>query len=135
MIIIHYVPKQYTNSDNEYVTIDENDMGILIRQCVLLLAKYAELTALSAGAKLLLTKNKEQYGYRGQKAYIAPSTANNRLSLLGGVIDNYYKKASAFKNDLSKSQLPYLENIFNEAAEQFDDETIKFKVDFFNFED
>lgn len=123
MLRIKYQSKGITNSGNEYITVDYDDMKEFIQRAILILAKYAELTTTPAGAKTILKKDKSQFGQRRS------GTHNNRLSILGGVVYNYFNKEPNFKNDISKSQIPYIENVINEYAVEFDEELIKFVID------
>jgi hypothetical protein len=125
MFHIKYTNRGFTNSGNEYVTIDYDDMKEFIQRAILILAKYAESTTSTVGKNTVTQKNKELFGTR------KGGTHNNRLSILGGVVHNYFNKDHNFKNDISKSQLPYIENVINEYAIAFDEEEIKFIVDHF----
>lgn len=125
MIYIRYTNRGFTNSGNEYVTVDYDDMKEFIHKAILILSKYAEMTTTTAGASTVIKKNKEMFGTR------KGGTHNNRLSILGGIVHNYFNKDANFKNDISKSQLPYIENVINEYAVAFDEEEIKFIVDHF----
>ena len=129
---IKYTSKGYTNSGNEYVTIDQDDMADIINQSILVLTRYSELTASSQGSFVATHRDKDLFGKRG-KADIAPGRANTRLSVLGGFIYNYFKKDKAFKNDISLSQLPYIEHVLNEACEEFGFEPITFTNNLFKF--
>lgn len=129
---IRYESKGYTNSNNEYVTIDQDDMADLINQAILVLTKYAELTASSGGSFVATHRDKDLFGKRG-KADIAPGRANTRLSVLGGFIHNYFKKDKSFKNDISLSQLPYIEHVLNECCEEFGFEPLTFTNQLFKF--
>lgn len=129
---IKYTAKGFTNSNNEYVTVDEDDMAYLLNQVIKTMASYAELTATSNGAGIVCNRDKELFGKRG-KTTIAPGRANTRLSVLGGIVNNYYGKDEKFKNDISLSQLPYIATVLNECCDQFGLEPIVFKNQFFNW--
>ena len=129
---IKYTAKGFTNSNNEYVTIDEDDMAYLMNQIIRTMAIYSELTATSNGAGIVCNRDKELFGKRG-KAAIAPGRANTRLSVLGGVVTNYFKKQDAFKNDISLGQLPYIVTVLNECCDNFGFEPIVFRNTFFNW--
>lgn len=123
---IKYVACGYTNSKNEYVTIDEDDMTWLIGEMIRTLATLGELTASSEGAKILLNRNRELYGRRGKTTF-APGRDNTIFSLIGGVVNNYMKKESKFRNDVSLGQLPYIEHAMNETAECMERPSIVFQ--------
>jgi hypothetical protein len=131
---IRYTPRGYTESNNDYVTIDEDDMGVLMNQIIVTLAKYAELTSTSNGSLIVTNRDKELFGRRG-KTSIAPGRANTRLSVLGGVVNNYYTKPAKFKNDISVNQLPYIVTVLNECCDQFGYEPIVFRNNFFNWDE
>lgn len=123
---IHYTQKGFTNSNNEYVTIVDTDMAYLISQAIETLAMLGELTATSQGSIAVTHRNKELYGKRG-KARIAPGRENTVMSIIGGLISNYYKKDQSFKNDISMGQLPYIANALNECCETLGYEPIVFR--------
>lgn len=129
---IKYTPKGFTNSKNEYVSIDSQDMAALMNQAILTMSSYAELTATSQGSSIVLQRDKELFGRRG-KTKIAPGRANTRLSVLGGFVANYFKKQDAFKNDISVSQLPYIASVLNECAEELGFEPIVFRSELFQW--
>lgn len=130
---INYTAKGFTNSNNEYVTIDETDMGYLLNQVIRTMAGYAELTASSEGAQFICQRNKEMFGKRG-KTRTAPGRSNTRLSVLGGIVTNYYTKQESFKNDISSNQLPYITQVLNECCEEFGFEPIVFKNQLFKWD-
>lgn len=129
---IKYLPKGFTNSNNEYVTIDGDDMSYLMNQIIVTMATYAELTAMSQASSIVLQRDKEMFGKRG-KTTIAPGRENTRLSHLGGFVNNYFKKQEAFKNDISVSQLPYITTVLNECCDQLGYEPIVFRSQLFNW--
>jgi hypothetical protein len=130
---INYTAKGFTNSNNEYVTVDTEDMAYLMNQVIRTLAGYAELTASSEGGVLVCQRNKEMFGKRG-KTSIAPGRSNTRLSVLGGVVTNYFSKQESFKNDISSNQLPYITQVLNECCEEFGFEPIVFKNQLFKWD-
>ena len=130
---IKYTPKGFTQSNNEYVTISETDMAYLMNQCILTMSAYAELTSTSQGASIVLQRDKEMFGKRGKTA-IAPGRENTRLSVLGGFVTNYFKKAEHFRNDISASQLPYIANVLNECCDQLGFEAIVFRSELFKWD-
>jgi hypothetical protein len=130
---IKYTAKGYTQSKNEYVTIDAQDMAYLMNQIIKTMATYSELTASSEGALLVTNRNKELYGRRG-KSSVAPGRHNTRLSVLGGIVNNYFNKQEQFKNDISLGQLPYISHVLNECCDQFGYEPITFKNQLFQWE-
>jgi hypothetical protein len=130
---INYTAKGFTNSNNEYVTVDADDMSYLMNQVIRTMAGYAELTASSEGGVLVCQRNKEMFGKRG-KTSIAPGRSNTRLSVLGGVVNNYFTKQESFKNDISSSQLPYITQVLNECCEEFGFEPIVFKNQLFKWD-
>jgi hypothetical protein len=129
---IRYSPKGFTNSNNEYVTIESEDMSYLMNQIIVTMATYAELTAMSQASSIVLQRDKEMFGKRG-KTTIAPGRENTRLSQLGGFVNNYFKKQDAFKNDISVSQLPYITTVLNECCDQLGYEPIVFRSQLFNW--
>jgi hypothetical protein len=98
------------------------------------MATYSELTATSNGGPLVCNRDKELFGKRG-KALVAPGRANTRLSVLGGMVNNYFSKEDKFKNDISISQLPYIANVLNECCDTslFNFEPIVFRNQLFNW--
>lgn len=129
---IRYTSKGYTNSNCEYVTINEDDMPELIHIAIQVLTRYAELTATSGGSIVATHRDKDLFGRRGKTA-IAPGRANTRLSVLGGFVFNYFKKDHQLKNDISINQLPFLQNVINECSEEFGFEPIIFRNELFKF--
>lgn len=129
---IKYTAKGFTQSNNEYVTIDPDDMANLMNQIIITMATYAELTATSNGSGLVTNRDRDLFGKRG-KTTIAPGRANTRLSVLGGIVNNYYTKPDAFKNDISLSQLPYIATVLNECCEQIGYTPIVFRNQIFNW--
>lgn len=129
---IRYTPKGFTQSNNEYVTVNEQDMAHLVQQAIITMSSYAELTATSQGSHIVLQRDKELFGKRG-KAAIAPGRANTRLSVLGGFVHNYFRKQDAFKNDISVGQLPYIATVLNECADQLGYEAIVFRSELFTW--
>lgn len=129
---IKYTPKGFTDSNNEYVTIDSDDMAYLMNQVIVTMATYAELTAMSQASGIVLQRDKEMFGKRG-KTTIAPGRENTRLSQLGGFVNNYFKKIEAFKNDISVSQLPYITTVLNECCDKLGYEPIVFRSQMFNW--
>jgi hypothetical protein len=132
MKVIKYTAKGYTNSFNEYVTIDQDDMAVLMSQVIRTMASYSELTSTSNGAMIVCNRDKELFGKRG-KTNIAPGRPNTRLSVLGGLVNNYYTKADNFKNDISLNQLGYITTVLNECCDQFGFEPIVFRAKLFEF--
>jgi hypothetical protein len=130
---INYSAKGFTKSNNDYVTIDEEDMAYLIQQAIITLSSYAELTASSEGSLLVTQRNKEMFGRRG-KTSIAPGRSNTRMSVLGGLVHNYMNKQESFKNDISVAQLPYITQVLNEACEQLGYPPIVFKNQLFKWD-
>ena len=130
---IRYTAKGFTNSNNEYVTVDADDMGYLMNQVMVTMAGYAELTASSEGAVLVCQRNKEMFGKRG-KTSIAPGRSNTRLSVLGGLVNNYMSKQDSFKNDISLGQLTYITQVLNECCSEFGFEPIVFKNQMFKWD-
>jgi hypothetical protein len=129
---IKYTAKGFTNSNNEYVTIDSEDMAYLMNQIIVTMATYSELTAMSQASSIVLQRDKELFGKRGKTA-IAPGRENTRLSQLGGFVNNYFKKQESFKNDISVSQLPYITTVLNECCDQLEYEPIVFRSQLFNW--
>ncbi|CAB4153680.1 hypothetical protein UFOVP641_17 [uncultured Caudovirales phage] len=129
---IRYSPKGFTQSNNEYVTLTEQDMAYLMNQAILTMSAYSELTCTSQGAGIVLQRDKAQFGKRGKSA-IAPGRENTRLSVLGGFVTNYFKKQESFRNDISASQLPYIANVLNECCEQLGFEALVFRSELFNW--
>ena len=123
---IRYSNKQ-TNAKCEYIEIHKEDMPKLIHRATMILTRYAELTADPNYIFVANERDQSQFGKRGKAAF-APFKANSRLSLLGGLIFNYYSKENSFKNDLSKTQIPYITNVINECAEAFDFDEIEFTI-------
>ena len=128
-ILYHY--KGDTNSDCVYVTIDEDSMAYLIKRATILLAMYAELTATPKGDFVATERNATNFGKRG-KTTIGSFKANSRLSLLGGLISNYYTKQSAFKNDISEGQIPFILSVMNECNVELNEPTLEFKNKLFD---
>ena len=122
---LYYHYKGETNSNCVYVTLQKESMDYLILRATKLLATYAELTATKDGEFLTKEKSKKLFGTR--RSHIA----NNRMSLLGGLIHNYYKKANPFTNDISEGQLPYITNVINECHNELNEEEIVFKLRLF----
>ena len=129
---IKYTARGLTNSNNEYVTIDSEDMCYLMNQVIRTMASYSELTATSNGAGIVCNRDKELFGKRGKTA-IAPGRENTRLSILGGVVNNYFTKDDRFKNDISLGQLPYIVTVLNECCDNFGYEPIVFRNQLFDF--
>jgi hypothetical protein len=129
---IKYTAKGFTNSNNEYVTIDSEDMAYLMNQIIVTMATYSELTAMSQASSIVLQRDKELFGKRGKTA-IAPGRENTRLSQLGGFVNNYFKKQESFKNDISVSQLPYIATVLNECCDQLEFEPIVFRSQLFKW--
>jgi hypothetical protein len=130
---ILYTPRGFTNSRNEYGTLNEEDMTYLVRQVIETLGAYAELTASSQGRMYVTNPDKEKCGKRGSKASIAPGRDNTRLSVLGGFVRNYFTKDNAFRNDISTSQMPYIESVLNECCDKFGFDAIVFRTKLFDF--
>lgn len=129
---IKYTSKGFTNSNNEYVTIDEDDMTTLMSQCISTLATFAELTATSEGSRTLMNRNRELYGKRG-KTDIAPGRENTIMSVIGGVVRNYQRKDAVFKNDISLNQLPYIAQALNEYGKELGFDPVVFRNKLFEF--
>lgn len=129
---IKYTAKGFTNSNNEYVTIDGEDMSYLMNQIIRTMATYSELTSTSNGSAIVCNRDRELFGKRGKTA-IAPGRDNTRLSVLGGVVNNYFAKDDRFKNDLSLGQLPHITTVLNECCDQFGYEAIVFRNQLFEF--
>lgn len=129
---IKYTSKGFTQSDNEYVTIDPEDMQRLMSQAIKTLATFAELTATSEGSRTLMNRNKELYGKRG-KTDIAPGRENTIMSVIGGLVRNYLAKQDSFKNDISLNQLPYIAQALNEYGPELGYEPIFFRNALFDF--
>lgn len=132
MQYIRYNEKQYTNSNNEYIVINEYDMPILLERATYLLAYYADMSADKNG-KFLFTDKDAKYGRRGKKAKYGPSCQNTVMSLLGGFLINYRTKSGDFKYEISHSQKEYLENAINECADLHGFDTIKFQQELFTW--
>lgn len=130
---LNYTVKGFTQSNNEYVTLEAEDMAYLIHQAIITLTSYAELTASSEGSALVTQRNKEMFGKRG-KTPIAPGRSNTRMSVLGGLVRNYMSKQDSFKNDVSLAQLPYITQVLNEACDELGYEPIVFKNQLFKWE-
>lgn len=129
---IKYTSKGFTQSNNEYVTIDAEDMQKLMSQAIKTLATFAELTATSEGSRTLMNRNRELYGKRG-KADIAPGRDNTIMSVIGGLVRNYLSKQDVFKNDISLGQLPYIAQALNEYGPELGYEPIVFRNALFEF--
>lgn len=129
---IKYTAKGFTNSNNEYVTIDSSDMADLVNRAIMTMSIYAELTAMSAGAGFVCERNRDLFGKRGKAKY-APGRENTRLSVLGGFVSNYFTKQDSFRNDISTNQIPYLTNVLNEECDQLGFEPVVFKQQLFDF--
>ncbi len=129
---IKYSAKGFTQSNNEYVTIDQDDMSRLLNQAIKTLATFAELTATSEGSRTLMNRNRELYGKRG-KTDIAPGRENTIMSVIGGFVRNYMSKQDAFKNDISLNQLPYLAQALNEYGAELGYEPVVFRNQLFDF--
>jgi hypothetical protein len=129
---IRYTAKGFTNSNNEYVTIDADDMARLMNQAIKTLATFAELTATSEGSRTLMNRNRELYGKRG-KTDIAPGRENTIMSVIGGLVRNYMSKQDSFKNDISLNQLPYIAQALNEYGAELGYEPIVFRNQLFEF--
>lgn len=129
---IKYTAKGFTNSNNEYVTILEEDMGRLMNQAIKTLAIFGELTATSEGSRTLMNRNKELYGRRG-KTDIAPGRDNTIMSVVGGLVRNYISKQDTFKNDVSLNQLPYIAQALNEYGAELGYEPVVFRNQLFDF--
>jgi len=129
---IRYTARGFTQSNNEYVTIDADDMSRLLNQAIKTLATFAELTATSEGSRTLMNRNRELYGKRG-KTDIAPGRENTIMSVIGGFVRNYMTKQDAFKNDISLNQLPYLAQALNEYGKELGYEPIVFRNQLFDF--
>jgi len=122
---IGYSYKGDTNSNCVYVTIAEESMEYLIRRATLLLTVYAELTATRAGTFVASERNAGQFGKRGNTTVAAHQT-NNRLSLLGGLINNYYTKKPDYRNDISEGQIPFITFVLNECHTEMGEPEITF---------
>lgn len=129
---IRYSARGFTNSNNEYVTIDADDMARLMNQAIKTLATFAELTATSEGSRTLMNRNRELYGKRG-KTDIAPGRENTIMSVIGGLVRNYMSKQDSFKNDISLNQLPYIAQALNEYGAELGYEPIVFRNQLFEF--
>lgn len=129
---IRYSAKGFTHSNNEYVTINEEDMAQLVNQAIKTLAIFGELTATSEGSRTLMNRNKALYGKRG-KTRIAPGRENTIMSVIGGFINNYMSKEEQFKNDISLNQLPFLAQALNEYGKELGFEPIIFRHALFEF--
>ena len=129
---IVYKPKGFTDSGNEYVTLTPEDMTYLMNQIIMTMSAYSELTATSQGGSIVLQSNAELFGKRG-KATIAPYRPNTRLSTLGGIVYNYFRKQEEFRNDISLKQLPFIANILNECCDQLKFEPLVFRSDLFRW--
>jgi hypothetical protein len=129
---IKYTSKGFTQSNNEYVTIDDEDMAALMSQSITTLATFAELTATSEGSRTLMNRNKELYGKRG-KTDIAPGRENTIMSVIGGLVRNYQRKDAIFKNDISLNQLPYIAQALNEYGQELGYQPIVFRNKLFDF--
>lgn len=122
---LYFIPKVKTNSNCTYVTLDESDMNYLIRRVTLLLANYAELSITNEGLDILTQRDGKKFGKRG-RASTGNFKPNSRLSLLGGVLTNYYNKEQNFKNDISEGQLKYIANVINECSIEMKYDSIEF---------
>lgn len=129
---IKYTARGFTQSNNEYVTIDSDDMVDMMQQAIKTLAIFAELTATSEGSRTLMNRNKELYGKRG-KTDIAPGRENTIMSVVGGLVRNYMSKDERFKNDISLGQLPYIAQALNEYGQELGYEPIVFRNQLFEF--
>lgn len=129
---IKYTSKGFTQSNNEYVTVDSDDMQRLMSQAIKTLATFAELTATSEGSRTLMNRNRELYGKRG-KTDIAPGRDNTIMSVIGGLVRNYLSKQDVFKNDISLNQLPYIAQALNEYGAELGYEPIVFRNALFEF--
>lgn len=129
---IKYSAKGFTQSNNEYVTIDSDDMASMMNQAIKTLAIFGELTATSEGSRTLMNRNKDLYGKRG-KTDIAPGRENTIMSVVGGLVRNYMSKQDAFKNDISLNQLPYIAQALNEYGAELGYEPIVFRNQLFDF--
>jgi hypothetical protein len=126
MLNIKYDLKS-TNANCQYVFISDEDMKEIIYRATIILAFYSELTADKKSLFVATDADESLCGKRG-KTSVAQFKPNTRLSLLGGLIGNYYNKDRLFKNDLSLSQLPFIENVLNECFDQFNFDQIQFTV-------
>lgn len=117
---VRYELKHITPTGVEYVEILDSDMKDLMQRSIMILAKYAECTIVKNSN--VLDTSKDLFG--GRKG----GKANNRLSLLGGFVYNYFTKEPRFRNHISKSQIPFIENVLNEYAESLDEEKIRFVI-------
>lgn len=129
---IQYTSKGFTQSNNEYVTIDADDMRDLMQQAITTLATFGELTATSEGSRTLMNRNKELYGKRG-KTDIGPGRENTIMSVIGGLVRNYMRKDEQFKNDISLNQLPYIAQALNEYGQELGYKPIVFRNRLFDF--
>jgi len=129
---IKYSAKGFTQSNNEYVTIDSDDMAFMMNQAIKTLAIFGELTATSEGSRTLMNRNKDLYGKRG-KTDIAPGRENTIMSVVGGLVRNYMSKQDTFKNDISLNQLPYIAQALNEYGAELGYEPIVFRNQLFDF--
>lgn len=129
---IRYTARGFTNSNNEYVTINEEDMARLMNQAIKTLAIFGELTATSEGSRTLMNRNRELYGKRG-KTDIAPGRDNTIMSVVGGLVRNYMTKQDTFKNDISLNQLPYIAQALNEYGSELNYEPVVFRNQLFEF--
>jgi len=129
---IKYSAKGFTQSNNEYVTIDSDDMASMMNQAIKTLAIFGELTATSEGSRTLMNRNRDLYGKRG-KTDIAPGRENTIMSVVGGLVRNYMSKQDAFKNDISLNQLPYIAQALNEYGAELGYEPIVFRNQLFDF--
>jgi hypothetical protein len=134
MQIIRYSHKGFTNSNNEYITINEYDMPHLLNRATFILAYYADMSA-AKEAKFVFTDKDPKYGRRGKKARYGAGCQNTVMSLLGGFIVNYHTKAEAYKYDISLNQIEYIETALNELADVFKFDTIKFQQELFTWKD
>lgn len=129
---IKYISKGFTQSNNEYVSVDPSDMSDLVHRAIMTMSVYSELTAMSGGSGFVCERNKDLFGKRGNSRY-APGRHNTRLSVLGGFVNNYFTKQEAFRNDISTHQIPFLSNVLNEECERLGFEPVVFKQQLFDF--
>jgi hypothetical protein len=134
MQVIRFTHRGYTDSNNEYGTINEYDMPILLERATYLLAYYADMSA-AKEAKFLFTDKVAKYGRRGSKATYGKSSYNTVMSLLGGFLINYRKKHVDHKNDLSLNQMEYLCTAINELADMHGFDTIEFRQELFTWKE
>lgn len=134
MQIIRFTHKGFTDSNNEYATINEYDMPILLERATYLLAYYADMSA-AKEAKFLFTDKDAKYGRRGKKAKYGPSCQNTVMSLLGGFLINFRTKKSDYKYDLSLNQMEYLTTAINECADLHGFDTIEFRQELFTWKE